>query len=122
MINKFLHYGFRVNNLDEAVKLYEHMGFTVKNKFDKPEPNAKAAQLSSESGVGIELWEFIDNNHPQVEFISSHIAFESDDFESDIKGLVQKGCELVIPITQGVTRIYAFLCDPSGNYIEVCKK
>jgi catechol 2,3-dioxygenase-like lactoylglutathione lyase family enzyme len=116
VITKFLHTGFEVNNLDEAIKSYEELGFKLTKRFEKPEPKAYFAQMSSLDGSGIELWQFIDTEHRQ------HIAVSSDDFEKDIEELVKKGFEIVIPITKGVVLTYAFLRDPSNNYIEVAKQ
>jgi len=122
MITKFLHTGFRVTNLDEAIKLYEKLGFTLKRRFDKPKPKAKAAHMSSKNGYDIELWQFLDSDHPQVEYIQQHLAVASDNLEADINDLIKKGCELVIPITKGVVLTYAFVRDPSGNYLEIAKQ
>ncbi|HUA13153.1 MAG TPA: VOC family protein [Candidatus Sulfotelmatobacter sp.] len=121
MITKYLHSGFEVKDLGEAIKLYEKLGFSVTTRFEKPEPEAHAAQMASESGAGIELWQFIDTKHPQVEFIRQHIAVASNNLESDIAELEKQGCVIVIPITKGVLLTYAFVRDPSGNYIEIAK-
>jgi len=51
--------------------------------------------------------------------MSNAITVGSDDQKSDIQELVDNGCELAIPITKGVTLTYAFVKDPSGNYIEI---
>lgn len=122
MIKNFLHTGFEVDNLEQAIELYSGLGFSLEKQFEKPEPQALAAQMSSPSGTGVELWQFIDKEHPQVEFIRQHVAVESDDLEGDINELVAAGCEVVIPITNGVTLTYAFVRDPSGNYIEVAQR
>jgi catechol 2,3-dioxygenase-like lactoylglutathione lyase family enzyme len=119
MITRFLHTGFEVEDIDQAISFYETLGFSVTKQFDKAEPRAKAAHITSTDNTVIELWQFIDKNHPQVEFICRHIAFESDDLEKDIQKLALEGCKQVIPITKGVTMTYAFLRDPSGNYIEI---
>ncbi len=119
MIGKFLHVGFEVDNLEQSIAFYNKLGFEVKKQFDKPEPKAKAAHITNTDGTTFELWQFIDKNHPQVKYVRQHIAVESDNLESDIQELVNSGCELVIPITKGVTLTYAFVKDPSGNYIEV---
>jgi catechol 2,3-dioxygenase-like lactoylglutathione lyase family enzyme len=90
MITSFLHYGFAVDDLDDAIALYKLLGFKEVRRFEKPEPKAHAAQLRSTSGGGIELWQFVDVDHPQVEYIRRHIAVASDDLESDIEKLVKK--------------------------------
>jgi len=119
MITRFLHTAFEVQDLNEAIKFYRKLDFSLTKQFDKPEPQAKVAHLSSNNGVVFEIWQFIDKTHVQVEFIRRHIAFESDDLEQDIDKLVEDGCVLVIPITKGVTMTYAFVRDTSGNYLEI---
>jgi catechol 2,3-dioxygenase-like lactoylglutathione lyase family enzyme len=122
MITTFLHNGFAVEDLDKAIGLYKKLGFRVVGRFEKPEPKAHVAQLQSKNVTGIELWQFVDLNHPQVKYIRQHIAVASDDLEKDIEELVKQGCEVVIPITKGVILTYAFIRDPSGNYIEIAKE
>jgi catechol 2,3-dioxygenase-like lactoylglutathione lyase family enzyme len=119
MITTFLHTGIEVQDLEKALKFYENMGFKVVKRFEKPEPKAHVAHIVSKDGTRIELWQFLDINHPQVEFIRKHIAFSSNDLKNDIQELVKNGCEVVIPITKGVVLTYAFVRDPSGNYIEI---
>jgi catechol 2,3-dioxygenase-like lactoylglutathione lyase family enzyme len=122
MIKAFLHTGFEVKDLEQAIKLYEQFGFKVTRRFDKPEPKAVAAHLATASGAVIELWQFFDQQHPQVKFIRRHIAIESDDLEADIANFISQGCTLVIPVTKGVVLTYAFVQDPSGNNIEIAKR
>lgn len=119
MIGKFLHVGFEVDDLDEAIEFYKRLGFSLEKQFDKPEPKAKAAHVVNKDGNTFELWQFIDKEHPQVEFIRRHIAFESNNLDDDIEELINSGCKLVIPKTKGVTLTYAFVQDKSGNYIEI---
>ncbi len=119
MIKGFLHTAFEVDDIESAITFYGNLGFKVTKQFDKPEPEAKAAHIVNDNGDTFELWQFTDKAHPQVEFIRRHVAFESDSLEEDIKRLTEQGCELVIPITKGVTLTYAFVRDPSGNYIEI---
>jgi catechol 2,3-dioxygenase-like lactoylglutathione lyase family enzyme len=122
MIKKFWHVGLTVNNLDMGIAEYEKLGFELDHKFEKPEPKAHAAHMKHSNGSGIELWEWIDEGHPQVEFIRRHMAFESDDFDNDVKELLARGYELVIPKTPGVTVTYAFVKDKSGNFIEIAER
>ncbi len=121
MIRKFWHVGLSVENLDKAIAEYKKLGFNVAQKFEKPEPKAHAAHLTHPNGSGIEMWEWIDHDHPQVEFIKNHIAFQSDNIDKDIESLVAQGWEVVIPKTVGVTVTYSFVRDPSGDYIEIAE-
>ena len=122
MIKKFWHAGVTVNNLDEAISQYEILGFKLTRKFEKPEPHANAAIVDHPNGSALELWEWIDHDHPQVEYIKSHLAFISDNLEEDIDKLVKVGCEVVIPKTEGVLVTYSYVRDPSGNYVEIAQE
>jgi predicted enzyme related to lactoylglutathione lyase len=122
MIKKFWHVGVTVDDLDEAITQYELLGFTVEERFEKPEPHAFAAIVSHPNGSSLELWQWLDSTHPQVAYIKSHLAFISDDIEEDVKKLVQQGGEVVIPMTKGVLVTYTYIRDKSGNYIELAKE
>lgn len=122
MIQGFLHAGFEVDDMESAIEFYQKMGFVLDKQFDKPEPKAKAAKMTSSTKTSIELWQFFDKDHPQVEFIRRHIAVESDDLDKDVDMLLDAGGKLVIPKTKGVTLTYAFVKDSSGNFIEVAQR
>lgn len=122
MIMKFWHTGVTVKDLDKAIAEYELLGFEVTKKFEKPEPHANVAMIEHHNGSTLELWEWLDSKHPQVEYIKSHLAFMSDNLEEDIERLVKQGCEIVIPKTEGVLVLYSYVQDPSGNYIEVAQE
>ncbi len=121
MIKKFWHVGVSVKDLDKSIAQYRKLGFKVVDRFEKPEPHALAAELEHSNGSGVELWQWLDEKHPQVEFIKSHIAFASDDIDNDVQTLVDQGCEIVIPKTKGIIVTYTFVRDPSGNYIEIAE-
>jgi catechol 2,3-dioxygenase-like lactoylglutathione lyase family enzyme len=122
MIKKFWHVGFGVENLDAAIAEYQALGFEIVRRFEKNEPKSLAAHMSHSNGSGVEMFQFIDKSHPQVEFIKHHIAFVTDDIDSDIKMLLDRGCEIVIPKTAGVTvKNFAFLRDANGQHIELAE-
>jgi catechol 2,3-dioxygenase-like lactoylglutathione lyase family enzyme len=79
MIKKFWHVGLSVANLEDGIAEYQKLGFEVSQKFETPEPKAHAAHMLHPNGSGIELWEWLEKDHPQIEFIKRHMAFESDD-------------------------------------------
>lgn len=122
MIKKFWHTGVTVKDLDKAIAEYELLGFKVTKRFEKPEPHANAAIVEHHNGSSLELWEWLDTTHPQVEYIKSHLAFMSDNLEEDIEKLVKEGCEVVIPKTEGVLVLYSYVRDPSGNYVEIAQE
>jgi catechol 2,3-dioxygenase-like lactoylglutathione lyase family enzyme len=122
LIKKFWHVGLSVANLEEGIAEYEKLGFEVVQKFEKPEPKAHAAHMTHPNGSGVELWEWVEKDHPLIKVIERHIAFESDNLEDDLGRLIKDGYEIVIPKTQGVTAVYAFIKDKSGNYIEIAER
>ena len=119
MIKRFWHVGLTVEDLNSAIEQYQNLGFELVDKFEKDEPHALAAEMKHTNGSGIELWQWFDQAHPQVEFIKNHIAFVSNNQDEDVRQLVEQGWEIVIPKTTGVIVNYVFLRDPSGNYIEI---
>lgn len=122
MIKKFWHVGFSVNNLDNAIAQYESLGFKLVQRFEKTQPKSLAAHMNHPNGSGIEMFQFIDKNHPQVEFIKQHIAFISNNIEEDLKILESQGCQVVIPVTAGVTvKKFSFIRDPNEQYIELAE-
>jgi catechol 2,3-dioxygenase-like lactoylglutathione lyase family enzyme len=116
-----LHTGFAVDSLDDAIELYKKLGFSLSKRFEKPEPACHIAQMNRQDGAGIELVQFTSTDHPHVEYIKRHMAFASDDLEGDIQMLLDVGCELVIPISKGVSLTYAYVRDPSGNFLEIAR-
>ncbi|HZP55750.1 MAG TPA: VOC family protein [Candidatus Saccharimonadales bacterium] len=120
MIKRFWHVGMAVRDLDKAVDQYEKLGYTVKHRIEKDEPRAVMARLEHRTGSTIELWQWLED-HYENKFRGNHIAFESDDIDDDVWALVEKGAEVVIPKTTGVITTYAFVRDPSGNYIEIAQ-
>ena len=120
-MNKFWHVGLSVENLDNAISEYEELGLEVKDRFEKDEPRALAALMIGPSGSGVELWQWLDESHPQVEFIRSHVAFLSDEPDATVERLQSQGYEIVISKTVGKLVTYTFLRDLSGNFIEIAE-
>lgn len=118
MLTRVLHTGIAVDDLDKAIQFYQNLGFSVHNKFEKPEPKAQVATVKN-GDTAFELWHFQDKDHPQVAFIRNHVAVYSDDLETDVHELVQAGFKLVIPITEGVVLKYAFVQNPAGTCYEI---
>jgi catechol 2,3-dioxygenase-like lactoylglutathione lyase family enzyme len=118
---KFWHVGLTVDNLEESIPQYEQLGLEVKDKFEKDTPHALAALMIGPNGVGVELWQWLDPSHPQVEYIKNHLAFLSDDPRKDVQALVEVGCKVVIPENIGKIVTYTFLQDANGTYIEIAE-
>lgn len=107
-----------VEDLKKAVRLYESLGFEVVKKFHKIDLDADVAMVSKD-GTTFELFQFNNHNHPQVEFIRSHVAIYSTDLEKDIAELQSQGYKLTIPITEGMIYRFAYLRDKAGANYEI---
>ena len=118
---KLIHAGFRVENLEEEIELYESLGFVVSRRFEKPEPRAQVAILKSSDGSGVELWQFKEE-HPYNEFIGRHVAFICNDVRKDAERLMQAGFQTVIPFTEGVILDYIFVQDKFGLVYELAQE
>jgi catechol 2,3-dioxygenase-like lactoylglutathione lyase family enzyme len=117
---KLWHAGFKVDDLEKAIKVWEKLDFKVKQKFEKGEPSALAALLEDDRGVGVELWQFNEES-PLNEFIGRHIAYKCDDAQATAELLKQHGYKEVIPFTKGVMVNYIFLQDEFGTNIELAE-
>lgn len=118
---KFWHVGLSVDDLDKSISRYEGLGLKLVDKFEKDKPHALAALMIGTNGSGVELWQWLDESHPQVKFIKNHLAFLSDDPQTDVTKLEKQGCKIVIPETTGMLVTYTFLEDPDGTYIEIAR-
>ena len=118
MLKHILHTGVAVPDLDKAIKLYQSLGFGITKQFHKDDINADVAMLIKGEAT-YELFQFYNPDHPQVEFIRSHIAIYSDSLEQDIDMLLSQGYKLVIPITEGVIFRFAYVQDSVGINYEI---
>lgn len=118
MLKSVFHTGVAVEDLEASIEQFEKLGFKVTNRFKKPDLNAKAAMLNK-GEANYELFEFSDTSHPQFVFISNHIAFYSDDLEADLADFVERGYNITIPITEGITVRYVYVQDSVGTNIEL---
>lgn len=119
---KLAYAGIAVTNLEEAIALWEGLGFKLKQQFEKQAPKARAASLKDENGGGIELWQFDDNDEGLAKIVGRHIAFICEDARHDAEKLKAKGFREVIPFTEGVTLDYLFLEDDNGTYYELAQE
>jgi catechol 2,3-dioxygenase-like lactoylglutathione lyase family enzyme len=118
MLKRVLHTGVEVDDLEMAVELYKSLGFEIHNRFEKPEPKASVVTVKK-GETAFELWRFYDKKHPYVAYIRSHVAMYSDNLETDVQSMIDKGYKLVIPITDGIIFRYAFVWDEAGACYEI---
>ncbi len=115
------HAGFVIKDLEEAVNLYEKLGFTLVRKFEKPEPKAHVALMKDTNGMRLELWQFAEE-HPLNSYIGRHIAFICDDVRANAQLLVDTGFTEVVPYTEGVILNYIFVQDEYGTTFELAEE
>jgi len=145
----FSHIGITVSDLDKAVKFYEEvMGWYIIMKpsevveeketaigqmcidvFGEGWGTFKIAHLSTADGIGIELFEFPNNNDkPQAEFKPFqtgvfHFSVKDPDVEGLAAKIVECGGKQRMPIREYYPEDkpyrMVYMEDPFGNIIEI---
>ena len=118
MLKYILHTGLAVPDLEQAIAMYQELGFKAAKRFHKPDLAADVAMMTKDDTT-FELFEFHDPDHPQVKFIRNHIAIYSDALQEDIATLSQKGYKVTIPITEGIVFRFAYVQDAIGTNYEI---
>jgi len=102
MIKKVDHMAIAVNNLDEALELYNKLfGLKPEKVETMTDQRVKAAILPVGEGSEIELIQPIDSDSGVAKFLEKrgegihHIAIEVDDIDQELKTLAEKGVDLI---------------------------
>ena len=102
MIKKVNHMAIAVNNLDEALELYNKLFGLKPEKVEiMTDQRVKAAILPVGEGSEIELIQPIDSDSGVAKFLEKrgegihHIAIEVDDIDQELKTLAEKGVDLI---------------------------
>ena len=102
MIKKVNHMAIAVNNLDEALELYNKLFGLKPEKVEiMTDQRVKAAILPVGEGSEIELIQPIDSDSGVAKFLEKrgegihHIAIEVDDIDRELKTLAEKGVDLI---------------------------
>ena len=102
MIKKVNHMAIAVNNLDEALELYDKLFGLKPEKVEiMTDQRVKAAILPVGEGSEIELIQPIDSDSGVAKFLEKrgegihHIAIEVDDIDQELKTLAEKGVALI---------------------------
>ncbi len=120
MIIRLNHLGFRVDDLEKAIGVYQKLGFSVETKFGKGDWAHAAMMRKGQDGI--ELFQFKNPEDVLSKKISNHTAFTTDDIEADVKLFLDNGYVLSIPISSGtVVKRYAYVEDQYGVQIELCE-
>ncbi|MFA4641356.1 methylmalonyl-CoA epimerase [Pyrococcus kukulkanii] len=131
MFKKIDHVGIAVKNLDEAIKVWEGLGFKVEEVEEVPDQKVRVAVIK----VGesrIELLEATSEDSPIAKFIEKrgegihHLAIGVENIEAKLEELKEKGYRLIDEkprIGAGDAKI-AFVHPKSvtGVLLELCER
>jgi methylmalonyl-CoA/ethylmalonyl-CoA epimerase len=131
MIKKIEHLGIAVNNLDEAIPLYERLLQTTCYKTESVSSEGVNTAFFQIGEAKIELLEANNQNSPIAKFLSKrgegfhHVAFEVDDIEEELARLQKLDFILLhlSPKEGADNKRIAFLHPKStmGMLIELCQ-
>ena len=131
MIKNFNHVAIAVNNLDEALSVFESLfGLKPTEIEEVPDQGVKAALIPIGSGE-IELLEPIDPNGGVAKFLERrgegihHICLEVDNTDEELKSLADKGIDLIDKVgRKGLAGRVGFIHPKStkGVLIELAQK
>ena len=131
MIKKIEHLGLAVNNLDEAITLYEKLLQTTCYKTESVSSEGVNTAFFQIGEAKIELLEANNQNSPIAKFLSKrgegfhHVAFDVDDIEEELARLQKLDFILLhlSPKEGADNKRIAFLHPKStmGMLIELCQ-
>ncbi len=131
MIKKIEHLGLAVNNLDEAIPLYEKLLQTTCYKTESVSSEGVNTAFFQIGEAKIELLEANNQNSPIAKFLSKrgegfhHVAFDVDDIEEELARLQKLDFILLhlSPKEGADNKRIAFLHPKStkGMLIELCQ-
>ncbi len=131
MIKKIEHLGLAVNNLDEAIPLYERLLQTTCYKTESVSSEGVNTAFFQIGEAKIELLEANNQNSPIAKFLSKrgegfhHVAFDVDDIEEELARLQKLDFILLhlSPKEGADDKRIAFLHPKStmGMLIELCQ-
>jgi methylmalonyl-CoA/ethylmalonyl-CoA epimerase len=131
MLKKIDHLGIAVRSLDEAIPYYEKaLGLKCEHREEVPSQKVRTAFFSI-GEVHLELLEPTDPESPIARFLEKnptggihHIAFGTDNIESQLKQASQSGVRLINerPLEGAANKLVAFLHPKStfGVLTEFC--
>lgn len=131
MIKKIEHLGLAVNNLDEAIPLYEKLLQTTCYKTESVSSEGVNTAFFQIGEAKIELLEANNQNSPIAKFLSKrgegfhHVAFDVDDIEEELARLQKLDFILLhlSPKEGADNKRIAFMHPKStmGMLIELCQ-
>lgn len=118
------HFAFNVKDpLAVAAWYCEHLGFSVKHKFDKA-PHTHFLADSTDK-VMIEIYNNPPDevpDYPAMNPLTLHLAFVSDEPDRDAERLTEAGARLVDDVRLNDGSVLLMMKDPWGFAIQLCKR
>ncbi|HZH86426.1 MAG TPA: methylmalonyl-CoA epimerase [Brumimicrobium sp.] len=131
-MNKIEHIGIAVNNIKEAIMVYEKLLNTKCYKIEEVASEGVKTAFFSVGDSKIELLEATNPDSPIAKFIQKrgtgmhHIAFDVNDISKEIDRLEKEGFQLIqrSPKNGADNKLIAFLHPKSteGVLVELCQE
>lgn len=131
-MNKIEHIGIAVNNIEEAILVYEKLLNTKCYKVEEVVSEGVKTAFFSVGDSKIELLEATNPESPIAKFIQKrgtgmhHIAFDVTDISKEIERLEKEGFQLIqrSPKNGADNKLIAFLHPKSteGVLVELCQE
>jgi methylmalonyl-CoA/ethylmalonyl-CoA epimerase len=132
MFRKIEHLGIAVNNMEEALKIYEDLHGQNCYKIEVVESEFVKTAFIQVGESKIELLEATHSDSAIAKFLEKkgqgfhHVAFDVENIDSEINRLVEKGFELIhkTPKDGADNKRIAFLHPKSTNglLVELCQE
>ena len=132
MFRKIEHLGIAVNNMEEALKIYEDLLGQNCYKIEVVESEFVKTAFIQVGDSKIELLEATHSDSAIAKFLEKkgqgfhHVAFDVENIDSEINRLVEKGFELIhtTPKDGADNKRIAFLHPKSTNglLVELCQE
>jgi methylmalonyl-CoA/ethylmalonyl-CoA epimerase len=132
MFRKIEHLGIAVNNMEEALKIYEDLLGQNCYKIEVVESEFVKTAFIKVGDSKIELLEATHSDSAIAKFLEKkgqgfhHVAFDVENIDSEINRLVEKGFELIhkTPKDGADNKRIAFLHPKSTNglLVELCQE
>jgi methylmalonyl-CoA epimerase len=131
MLQKINHIGIAVHNLNEAIALYEKLGFQLEGIDEVPEQKVRVAFLPI-GEVRIELLEPTSEDSPIAKFLEKkgqgihHIAFATDNINEEMARMVENELNLIDmkprPGAHGTQIAFLHPKSTMGVLMELCEE
>jgi lactoylglutathione lyase len=124
---KFFEVGIRVKNLEESIKFYTNvLGMKVTDRTKVEQTKGEVVLLVSEDdGFPLELNYYQEDSPYAADYTVGegldHLAFLVDDIDEVIAKAKKFGSREILQIKTEKSR-WAYIEDPNGIWVELCKQ